>query len=145
MYILMKILKRAKVAKLQMIKLYTVAFRNFLLLTDWSATHSKNLIFIAQKTLRTVWTFPIFFYFVRWKSQIKKILDTFIYWGKYKQTSSLLLLATVGLKFSSSNLSPSFTSIMGALRSVNNNVSRDLQFCSYFIYWTRYFAKWIIT
>ena len=29
-----------------------------------------------------------------------------IYWEKYKQTSSSLLFATVGLKFSSSNLSP---------------------------------------
>ena len=31
---------------------------------------------------------------------MKNIQDMFIYWEKNKQTSSLLLLATVGLKFS---------------------------------------------
>mgnify|MGYP003684158849 CR=1 FL=1 len=39
---------------------------------------------------------------------IKKILDMYIYiyWGKCEQNSSSFLLATVGLEFSSSSLSP---------------------------------------
>ena len=38
----------------------------------------------------------------------------FIYWEKISTDLYLLLLATVGLKFSSSNLSPILTSILGA-------------------------------
>ena len=40
---------------------------------------------------------------------MKTVQNMFIYWGKNKQTSSSLLLLIVSLRFSSSNLSPTFT------------------------------------
>ena len=53
----------------------------------------------------------------------KKYLTFFSIGKKYKQTSSLLLLATVGLKFSSSNFSPTFTAILGALAIQSSIIS----------------------
>ena len=54
---------------------------------SYSATNSKNLIFIAEKKLRI-----FLLIFTR---------HVYLFGKKYKQTSSSLLLATVGLKFSS--------------------------------------------
>ena len=56
---------------------------------------------------------------------MNKILDMFIYLKKkYKQTSSSLLLATVGLKISSSNLSPTFIAILGVM-AIQSSVISD--------------------
>ena len=49
---------------------------------SYSATHSKNCQFIAQKIAHGLDLISPYFYFVRWKSQLKKIQDMFIYWGK---------------------------------------------------------------
>ena len=54
---------------------------------------------------------------------MKKLVDMFIYWEKYKQTFSSLLLATVGLNFSSSNVSPTFAAILSVLAIQSSVIS----------------------
>ena len=52
-----------------------------------------------------------------------KKINMFIYWETYKQTSSSLLLATVGLEFSSSNLLTTFAAILGVLAIQSSIIS----------------------
>ena len=54
---------------------------------SYSATHSKNYIYCAEKVAHGLDLISPNFYFVRWKSQMIKILDMYIYWEKIESLS----------------------------------------------------------
>ena len=79
---------------------------------SYTATHSKNcIVYCAEQVAHDLDLISLYFYFVRWNPRWKKYKIWLSVGKQCKQTSSLLLIATVGVKFSSSNFSFTFSSI----------------------------------
>ena len=71
---------------------------------SYTATHSKNcIVYCAEQVAHDLDLISLYFYFVRWNPRWKKYKIWLSVGKQCKQTSSLLLIATVGMKFSSSN------------------------------------------